>query len=188
MRRFEDSGKILAVSRPGSGARGDFSLQSELRNFTSIYDGGQPRAVVELHVRLVRSVDGRVVAAHLFREVEPAAGTEVASVVESFARALDRTRDRMIGWTLATGEAHEARRAKDPAAAHGAGRRMSRTKAKQLFTWDAAQRFLRERGVTLLSAGCPRKGGGDTTNGQAGVFTVIGIGPYFTSVGVPASV
>jgi tRNA-splicing ligase RtcB len=38
-------------------------------------------------------------------------------------------------------------------AAHGAGRRMSRTQAKQVLTWDAAQRFLRERGVTLLSAG-----------------------------------
>jgi tRNA-splicing ligase RtcB (3'-phosphate/5'-hydroxy nucleic acid ligase) len=38
-------------------------------------------------------------------------------------------------------------------AAHGAGRRMSRTKAKALFTWDVAQRFLRDRGVTLLSAG-----------------------------------
>jgi tRNA-splicing ligase RtcB len=38
-------------------------------------------------------------------------------------------------------------------ASHGAGRRMSRTKAKELFTWDDAQRFLRERGVTLLSAG-----------------------------------
>jgi tRNA-splicing ligase RtcB len=38
-------------------------------------------------------------------------------------------------------------------AAHGAGRRMSRTKAKETFTWDVAQGFLRERGVTLLSAG-----------------------------------
>jgi tRNA-splicing ligase RtcB len=38
-------------------------------------------------------------------------------------------------------------------AAHGAGRRMSRTKARQTFTWDRAQQFLRERGVTLLSAG-----------------------------------
>jgi tRNA-splicing ligase RtcB (3'-phosphate/5'-hydroxy nucleic acid ligase) len=38
-------------------------------------------------------------------------------------------------------------------ASHGAGRRMSRTKAKQTFTWETAQRFLRERGVTLLSAG-----------------------------------
>jgi len=38
-------------------------------------------------------------------------------------------------------------------ASHGAGRRMSRTKAKEQFTWDAAQAFLRARGVTLLSAG-----------------------------------
>ena len=38
-------------------------------------------------------------------------------------------------------------------AAHGAGRRMSRTRAKQEFSWDAAQAVLRERGVTLLSAG-----------------------------------
>jgi tRNA-splicing ligase RtcB len=38
-------------------------------------------------------------------------------------------------------------------AAHGAGRRMSRTRAKQLFTWPMAQALLRERGVTLISAG-----------------------------------
>jgi tRNA-splicing ligase RtcB len=38
-------------------------------------------------------------------------------------------------------------------AAHGAGRRMSRSKAKQIFSWDTAQRLLRERGVTLISAG-----------------------------------
>jgi tRNA-splicing ligase RtcB len=38
-------------------------------------------------------------------------------------------------------------------AAHGAGRRMSRTRAKAVFTWETARRFLRERGVTLLSAG-----------------------------------
>jgi len=38
-------------------------------------------------------------------------------------------------------------------ASHGAGRRMSRTKARQTLSWEAAQRFLRERHVTLLSAG-----------------------------------
>jgi tRNA-splicing ligase RtcB len=38
-------------------------------------------------------------------------------------------------------------------ASHGAGRRMSRTRAKEMFTWDMAQKFLRERGVTLISAG-----------------------------------
>jgi tRNA-splicing ligase RtcB len=30
---------------------------------------------------------------------------------------------------------------------------MSRKRAKASFTWDAARRFLRERGVTLISAG-----------------------------------
>jgi tRNA-splicing ligase RtcB (3'-phosphate/5'-hydroxy nucleic acid ligase) len=38
-------------------------------------------------------------------------------------------------------------------ASHGAGRRMSRTKAKAQFKWEDAQRFLREHGVTLLSGG-----------------------------------
>jgi tRNA-splicing ligase RtcB len=38
-------------------------------------------------------------------------------------------------------------------ASHGAGRRMSRTRAKELFTWDVARRYLKARGVTLISAG-----------------------------------
>jgi tRNA-splicing ligase RtcB len=38
-------------------------------------------------------------------------------------------------------------------ASHGAGRRMSRTEARKRFNWADAQRFLRQRGVTLLSAG-----------------------------------
>ncbi len=45
----------------------------------------------------------------------------------------------------------------DPAsldsASHGAGRRMSRKRAKESFTWSEANKLLRERGVTLLSAG-----------------------------------
>lgn len=38
-------------------------------------------------------------------------------------------------------------------AAHGAGRRMSRTRAKSQLSWADAKAFLRERNVTLLSAG-----------------------------------
>jgi tRNA-splicing ligase RtcB len=38
-------------------------------------------------------------------------------------------------------------------ASHGAGRRMSRTRAKQEYTWEDAKRVLEARGVTLLSAG-----------------------------------
>jgi tRNA-splicing ligase RtcB len=38
-------------------------------------------------------------------------------------------------------------------ASHGAGRRMSRTKAREQFSWADAQRVLQERQVKLLSAG-----------------------------------
>ncbi|MFZ1397789.1 MAG: RtcB family protein [Candidatus Promineifilaceae bacterium] len=38
-------------------------------------------------------------------------------------------------------------------AAHGAGRRMSRKQAIKSFTWSEVKKFLRERDVTLLSAG-----------------------------------
>jgi tRNA-splicing ligase RtcB (3'-phosphate/5'-hydroxy nucleic acid ligase) len=38
-------------------------------------------------------------------------------------------------------------------ASHGAGRVMSRTKARQTFTWSATRKLLVERGVELLSAG-----------------------------------
>jgi tRNA-splicing ligase RtcB len=37
-------------------------------------------------------------------------------------------------------------------ASHGAGRLMSRTQAKQRFSWDEALQFLARRGVTLVSA------------------------------------
>lgn len=38
-------------------------------------------------------------------------------------------------------------------ASHGAGRVMSRTKAKESFTWSAVKKLLEERGVHLISAG-----------------------------------
>jgi tRNA-splicing ligase RtcB len=38
-------------------------------------------------------------------------------------------------------------------ASHGAGRRMSRKAAKERYSWADAERFLKERGVKVLSAG-----------------------------------
>ncbi|MDR3229640.1 MAG: RtcB family protein, partial [Puniceicoccales bacterium] len=38
-------------------------------------------------------------------------------------------------------------------ASHGAGRRMSRTRAFKEFTWEQTNAFLKERGVVLMSAG-----------------------------------
>lgn len=109
LRSFEESQKILAVARPGSGVHGDYSLQMDLRSFESVYEGATPQAVIEWRLRLVHIVDGGVIAARTLREVEPAASEEVPDVVAAFSRALDRASTETVGWTLAQGEAHEAR-------------------------------------------------------------------------------
>ena len=107
LRSFEDSQKILSVSRPGAGVRGEYQLQTDLRTFESIYEGASPQVVVELYAKLIHTADGQVVAARVFRETEPAAGVEVGPVVDAFSRALDRVTGQVTGWTLAEGNRQE---------------------------------------------------------------------------------
>jgi len=105
LHRFEDSGKILSVARPGSGVRGDYQLQTDLRAFESVYAGeGRPEARVEIYARLVDASDGKVVAARLFSESEPAASEDLTAVVDAFSRALGRATDGVAGWTLSSGK------------------------------------------------------------------------------------
>lgn len=107
LRRFEDSQKILSVSRPGGGVRGEFQLLTELRVLESVYaQPGQPQAQVELYARLVHTADGQVVAARSFRDTEAAAAEDVGSVVDAFSRALGRVSSQVAGWTLQSGNQH----------------------------------------------------------------------------------
>jgi cholesterol transport system auxiliary component len=104
LRRFQDAENILSVSRSGGGVRGQFQLLSDLRSFESVYvQPGQPQAVVELYVRLVRTSDGQVVAARGFREVEAAADDNLGSVVDAFSRSINRLTDQVVGWALVSG-------------------------------------------------------------------------------------
>lgn len=104
LRGFEESQKILSVSRSGGGVRGQYQLLTELRSFQSVYpQPGQPEAVIEVYARLVHTTDGRVIAARGFRHSQPATGEEVGAVVEAFSRALDRSTAEIVGWTLRSG-------------------------------------------------------------------------------------
>lgn len=108
LKSFQDAENILAVSRSGGGVRGQYQLLTDLRSFESIYTGpGQPQAVIELYVRLVRTADGHVVAARGFRESEPATAEDVGAVVDAFSRALNRMTDQVVGWTLVSGNEAE---------------------------------------------------------------------------------
>jgi cholesterol transport system auxiliary component len=105
VRRFEDSGKILSVARPGSGVRGAYTLQTELRVFESVYvSAGRPEAQVEIYAKLVKASTGEVVAARTFRDTEAASSENVGSVVDAFGVALGRATDQIVGWTLASGK------------------------------------------------------------------------------------
>jgi cholesterol transport system auxiliary component len=109
LRRFEDSGKILSVSRPGGGVRGQYQLQTDLRAFESVYVGGAPEAQVEIYARLVDTASGEVVAARSFRETQAAAATDVDSVVQAVSAALGRASEGIAGWALQAGNASEGR-------------------------------------------------------------------------------
>lgn len=101
---FEDSGKIAAIGRWGGG-RGDFGLHTDLRSFETIYEGSQPRIVVEIQARLVKFRDGTgLVAARRFRTEVTPAGADIEPVVAAFGEAMARINAEIVGWTLVEGE------------------------------------------------------------------------------------
>ncbi len=106
LRALEDSGKIPAVARVGSGIRADYKLVMDLRRFESDYAGNAvPAATIEVTAKLLHATDQRIVASHTFLQVEPAAGTEVAQVAVAFEQALEKVGSQLVGWVLTTGEA-----------------------------------------------------------------------------------
>ena len=110
LRALEDSGKIPAVARQGSGIGADYRLVMDLRDFEAEYAGAAlPSAVIEVNVKLLHSHDQTVVGSRTFRHAQPAAGTDVGLVADAFTQALGATTHDIAGWVLTTGHAHEIR-------------------------------------------------------------------------------
>lgn len=108
LRTLEDSGKIPAVARQGSGIGADYRLVMDIRHFEAEYAGAAvPSAVIEVNAKLLHAQDPTVVGNRTFRHVQPASGTDVALVADAFAQALGATSRDIAGWVLATGQAHE---------------------------------------------------------------------------------
>lgn len=108
LRGLEDSGKIPAVARAGSGIAADYKLVMDLRRFEADYAGAAtPSATIEVNAKLLHSIDQQVVASRTFIARHPAAGTAVPEVAAAFDPALSRIASEMAGWILQTGETHE---------------------------------------------------------------------------------
>ncbi|HSD17098.1 MAG TPA: ABC-type transport auxiliary lipoprotein family protein [Thermomonas sp.] len=108
LRTLEDSGKIPAVARQGSGIGAEYRLVMDIRHFEADYAGGDtPSAVIEVNAKLLHIPDQSVVGSRTFRQVQPATGTEVGRVAEAFGQALGTVSGEVAGWTLATGNEHQ---------------------------------------------------------------------------------
>jgi cholesterol transport system auxiliary component len=101
IRRFEDSGAIVAVARDTEALRADYLLQTELRDFEARYAGaGAPTVLARIEARLVR-MPAREIMAHLTVDPSaPAAGDDAESVVQAFDQALGAALDQILAWTL----------------------------------------------------------------------------------------
>ena len=109
LRTLEDSGRIPAVARQGSGVSADYKLVLDMRRYEADYAGrAVPAATIEVNAKLLHAPDQVVVASRTFLQSVPAGASDVASVVQAFSDALGRTGSEISGWVLATGEAHEA--------------------------------------------------------------------------------
>lgn len=108
LRVLEDSGRIGAVARQGTGVAADYKLVLDLRRFEADYGGNAvPAATIEVNAKLLHAVDQDIVASRTFLQAEPAAGTDVAPVSDAFTRSLGQVSHDIAGWVLVTGQAHD---------------------------------------------------------------------------------
>jgi cholesterol transport system auxiliary component len=99
---FDKSGKIAAVAPDTAGVRGDYRLETELRDFSAHYDtqDGIPTVTVRIVAKLV-AADGRQIVASLDSvHTQQASANSVPAVVEAFDGALSASLEEIAGWAL----------------------------------------------------------------------------------------
>lgn len=100
---FENSRKIVAVSRESIALRANYVLQPDLRNFEAMYFYGQPPIVkVRIIAKLVRMPDRQIIAVASIERCVRARADKVPKVIDAFDQALGSVIKRLVTWTLRT--------------------------------------------------------------------------------------
>lgn len=108
LRALEDSGRMPAVARQGSGIAGDYKLVLDLRRFEADYAGqAVPAATIEVNAKLLHALDQQVVLSRTFLQAKPAASTAIPDVVAAFDGALGALSHDISSWVLIEGNRHE---------------------------------------------------------------------------------
>ncbi|MBI3706507.1 MAG: membrane integrity-associated transporter subunit PqiC [Proteobacteria bacterium] len=98
---FENTGKIVAVSRESTQLRADYVLKTELREFQAEYDGaGPPLVRVRINGKLIRMPDRTIIASETIERAERAKKGDIESVVLAFDEALGKVMKRIVEWAM----------------------------------------------------------------------------------------
>jgi cholesterol transport system auxiliary component len=98
---FENSGKIVAVSRESTTLRADYLLKTELREFQAEYDGsGPPRARVRINAKLARMPDRAIIGSYTVERMERAQTGDLPAIALAFDEALGGAMRRVVEWSL----------------------------------------------------------------------------------------
>jgi cholesterol transport system auxiliary component len=98
---FDNSGRIVAVSRESTQLRADYLLKTELREFQAEYDqDGPPQARVRINSKLVRLSDRTIIASHTIERLARAEKTDIESIVIAFDEALGKVVRQIVEWAL----------------------------------------------------------------------------------------
>jgi len=100
---FENTRKIVAVSRESIELRANYVLQPDLRNFEALYYYGMPPIVkVRIIAKLVRMPERQIIGVASFERCVRARADKVPKVVEAFDQALGSVLKQLVSWTLRT--------------------------------------------------------------------------------------
>lgn len=103
LRTLEDSGRIAAVARQGSGIKADYKLLIDIRRFEADYSApATATAEIEFTAKLIYNANQTVVASRTFAHSEAAADMSAPALSAAFSRALAATTEHLAPWLLGT--------------------------------------------------------------------------------------
>lgn len=97
---FDNSGKIVAVSRESTMLRADYLLKTDLREFQAEYEGDKPQVRVRINAKLLRIADRAIIANHTVERLVPAESSDIHGIVVAFDDALGKVIRRIVEWAL----------------------------------------------------------------------------------------
>lgn len=96
---FQQDGGFASVSTEVHALQTDVQLFSDLRQFQTLYQGGNASAVIELDAKLVDPGSRQVIASRHFRVSQPLTDTAVPAVVSGLGAAADTLARQLLDWS-----------------------------------------------------------------------------------------